>query len=125
MAHKYMPKIFHEPHKNLPAPPPTYLMYGPLIKMDQYLKIKNTPLKDFDIRCCIISQKKDSQGLASTVNGRSKLMEAARIREDEVWNLLQSTCAEEPFVHHVDNQCYKKYVLKKTLENIMVLDFVS
>ena len=30
MAHKYMPKIFHGPHKNPPAPPPTYLMYGPL-----------------------------------------------------------------------------------------------
>ena len=30
MAHQYMPKIFHGPHKNPPAPPPTYLMYGPL-----------------------------------------------------------------------------------------------
>ena len=30
MAHQYMPKIFHEPHKNPPAPRPTYLMYGPL-----------------------------------------------------------------------------------------------
>ena len=30
MAHHYMPKIFRGPHKNPPAPPPTYLMYGPL-----------------------------------------------------------------------------------------------
>ena len=30
MAHQYMPKIFHDPHKNPLAPPPTYLMYGPL-----------------------------------------------------------------------------------------------
>ena len=30
MAHQYMPKIFHGPHKNPPAPPPTYLKYGPL-----------------------------------------------------------------------------------------------
>ena len=52
-------------------------------------------------------------------------MEAACIWEDEMWNRLQSTCVEEPFVYHVDNQCYKKYVLKKTLENIMVLVFVS
>ena len=29
MAHQYMPKIFHGPPKNPPAPPPTYLMYGP------------------------------------------------------------------------------------------------
>ena len=27
MAHQYMPNTFHEPHKNPPAPPPTYLMY--------------------------------------------------------------------------------------------------
>ena len=26
-----MPKIFHGPHKNSPASPPTYSMYGPLI----------------------------------------------------------------------------------------------
>ena len=30
MAHQYMPKIFHDPHKNPLAPPPTYLMCGPL-----------------------------------------------------------------------------------------------
>ena len=31
MAHQYMPKIFHGPHKNPPPPlPPTYLIYGPL-----------------------------------------------------------------------------------------------
>ena len=29
MAHQYMPKIFHGLHKNSPAPPPTYLVYGP------------------------------------------------------------------------------------------------
>ena len=30
MAHQYMPRIFHGSHKKPPAPPPTYLMYGPL-----------------------------------------------------------------------------------------------
>ena len=30
MAHQYMPKIFHDPYKNPPAPLPTYLLYGPL-----------------------------------------------------------------------------------------------
>ena len=29
MAHQYMPKIFHDPHKNPPVAPPKYLMYGP------------------------------------------------------------------------------------------------
>ena len=30
MAHQKFWKIFHGPHKNPPAPPPTYLMYRPL-----------------------------------------------------------------------------------------------
>ena len=30
MAHQYMPKIFHDHHKNPPAPTLTYLMHGPL-----------------------------------------------------------------------------------------------
>ena len=29
MAHQYMPKILYDPHKNSPAPPSTYLTYGP------------------------------------------------------------------------------------------------
>ena len=32
MARQHMPKIFHDPHKNPPAPTPTYLMYAPLIR---------------------------------------------------------------------------------------------
>ena len=30
MVHQYMPKTFHDPYKNPPVPPPTYLMCGPL-----------------------------------------------------------------------------------------------
>ena len=30
MAYQYMSKIFHDPHKNPPALPATYSMYGPL-----------------------------------------------------------------------------------------------
>ena len=32
MAHQYMPKIFYDPHKNPPAPPLIYLMFGPMSK---------------------------------------------------------------------------------------------
>ena len=39
MAHQYMPKIFHDPHKNPPAPPPTYLMYGPLAPDKEHKKV--------------------------------------------------------------------------------------
>ena len=38
MAHQYMPKIFHGPHKNPVVLPPTYLMYGTVI-----LERKMTP----------------------------------------------------------------------------------
>ena len=54
--------------------------------MDESLEIKSSPLKDFDIRYCIICQKKDSKWLASTTNRGSKLMKTTVIREDEVWN---------------------------------------
>ena len=30
MAHQDMPKILHNPHKNLLTPPPTYLIVRPL-----------------------------------------------------------------------------------------------
>ena len=49
MAHQYMPKIFHEPHKNSPAPPPlplTYLIYGPLTIERLVVKQDRFPKKD-------------------------------------------------------------------------------
>ena len=30
MVHQYMPKTFHDPYRNPLAPPPTFLMCGPL-----------------------------------------------------------------------------------------------
>ena len=41
MAYQYMPKIFHDHHKNPPdlspaPPPPTYLMYGPLPRVNNF-----------------------------------------------------------------------------------------
>ena len=35
MTHHNMPKIFHDPRKNPPAPSPTYLMHGPWIELGQ------------------------------------------------------------------------------------------
>ena len=40
MAHQYMPKIFHGPHKNSPAPSPTCLMYGPLTAFENRKSLK-------------------------------------------------------------------------------------
>ena len=47
-------------------------------------------------------------------------MEAAQIREDEVWDRLQSPSIAEDFLYHMDNKCYKSCVLKKALDNIKV-----
>ena len=88
------------------------------IKMDESMEIKSI-FRDFDIRYCIICQKKDSKWLASTANGRSKLIETTYIRKYEVWNRLESTCVKELFVYHVDNQTYEKYLLKKRLLKIL------
>ena len=33
MAHQYMPKMLHDPHKNSSTLPPTYLMYSPQRKL--------------------------------------------------------------------------------------------
>ena len=46
-----MPKIFHDPHKNPPAPPPTYLMYGLLmyeIKTEHVYEDFNSNKEIFD-----------------------------------------------------------------------------
>ena len=43
MAHQCMLKTFHDFFKNPPAPPPTYLMYGPLATLEERI---NTILKE-------------------------------------------------------------------------------
>ena len=88
--------------------------------MDESLEIKNDETDKVDRRYCIICQKKNIKGLISTANGRSKIMEAAQIREDEVWDRLQSSSIAEDFLYHMDNKCYKSYILKKTFDNIKV-----
>ena len=59
-----------------------------VIKMGESLEIKSAEAEEFDRRYCIICQKKNTKGLTSTANGRSKIMEAGRIREDDVWDRL-------------------------------------
>ena len=39
MVHQYMPKFFHDPHKNPPALPPTHLMNGPLSWLTAFSQI--------------------------------------------------------------------------------------
>ena len=42
-----MPKIFLGPHKNPPALPPIYLMYGPLVPNE--FEIKREMLSDYQL----------------------------------------------------------------------------
>ena len=50
--------------------------------MDESLQIKNDEAGKCDRRYCIICHKKNIKGLISTANGRSKIMEAAQIRDN-------------------------------------------
>ena len=73
----------------------------------------------FDVNKCIICQKNGS--LVCTENGRIRIIEAAQIRNDEVYERLSSTSLDTDFKYHMDNKCYKNYVHKKTLERIQVI----
>ena len=73
--------------------------------------------QDTDPEKCIICQRHDPQLRTSgTENGRLAVIRAAGIREDSVLERLQHV-DQRKFVYHVSNDCYKKYTLKKTLEN--------
>ena len=40
-------------------------------------------------------------------------MQAAEIRKDEVYERLKSPLIDQDFKYHMDNNCYKSYVLRK------------
>ena len=89
--------------------------------MDSTLLLKKSNyLIDLDIKLCIICQKSSSSTVVSTENGRKKIIEAAAICEDEVFLRLKSLATDQHFCYHMDNQCYKKYTLKKTIDKIKV-----
>ena len=69
---------------------------------------KSNYLIDLDIKLCIICQKSSSSTFVSTENGRKKIIEAAAIREDEVFLRLKSLAIDQQICYHMDNQCYKK-----------------
>ena len=73
--------------------------------------------QEIDPEKCIICQRHDPQLRTSgTENGKLAVIRAAGIREDSVLERLQHV-DQCKFVYHVSNDCYKKYTLKKTLEN--------
>ena len=65
---------------------------------------------------CIICQKSKRCSVTSTTNGRNNVIEAASIRKGIVLERLNGI--EQNFVYHINNECYKKYVMKKTLDKL-------
>lgn len=84
--------------------------------------MEGVPLKrrrplETDFLRCIICQQITNCEVTSTENGRDRILQAANIRQDIVHErLLQGNTAH--FVYHMNNDCYKKYTLKKTLDRI-------
>ena len=59
-------------------------------------------------KLCIICQKNTSDKTCSTENGRSQIIDATNIKQDEVHQRLQNLTGT--FVYHMNYKCYKKYV---------------
>ena len=70
----------------------------------------------FQASKCIICQKSKRCSVTSTTNGRTKIIQAASIRKDIILERLNGI--EQKFVYHMDNKCYKRYVMKKTLDKL-------
>ena len=88
------------------------------------LCLKRNKDAELDINSCIICQIAGGS-LVSTENGRKNIINAAEIRKDDVFERLKSTSIDENFSYHVNNQCYKRYVHKKSLDGIMVRFIIS
>lgn len=70
-----------------------------------------------DYTKCIICQTVSPVAITSTENGRKRILEAASVRDDVITKRLK-TVGDREFVYHMNNECYKKYTLKKTLDKI-------
>ena len=58
--------------------------------------------------------------VTSTENGRWKIIEAAAVQKDQVFNPLD--LVESNVVYLMNNACYKSYTLHKTLESVQKLN---
>ncbi len=72
-----------------------------------------------DITKCIICQDVADNNTTSTTNGCARLYEAAKIRNDSVFDRLKSIDNDSHFCYHVNNKCYKTYTLQSTLDTLL------
>ena len=71
-----------------------------------------------DMNKCIICQQTTDEQVSTTERGRKRVSEAAEIRNDIVCKRLKHADGEQ-FVYHVNNICYKRYTLKKSLDALV------
>ena len=77
------------------------------------------------LTCINVSYAKKIGSLVSTENARVKIIETAKIRNDEIYGRLMSSSLDANFKYHMDNKCYKNYVHKKALERVKVSFFAD
>ena len=65
---------------------------------------------------CIICQTPSSERTTSTSNGRKRIREVASTLNDVVLKRLK-VIGDDDFVYHMNNECYKTYTLKKTVQS--------
>ncbi len=73
---------------------------------------------DYDPEKCIVCQEELVIQATSSSNGMTRIREAAEIRQDSVSERLKLLDQDASFSYHVNNECYKKYTNKATLERI-------
>ena len=63
--------------------------------------------------------------MPSNENGSKRVTEAASIGDDSGSQLLRLIGNKESFVYPMTNQCYRKYILHKSLDRILSKDSVT
>ena len=81
--------------------------------MQKKINLRKYDKSSTNFNRCIICQK--GCDLVSTENGRSKIVNAARIRKDIVSTKLNSNECDSQVYYHMNNECYKAYTHIKKL----------
>ena len=71
-----------------------------------------------NIERCIICQKEKTYRLTSAAGGREKIIKAAEVHKDDVSDRLCSPGLDKDFLYHVDDDCYERYTMAKSLKSV-------
>ena len=103
MANPYMPKTFHDPHKNPLASPPTYLMYCPLLTMNEEAKkvFLPRPVVSFKSTCKISSYQ-----VRSKLYPSDKVVESTKCGKKRS-EICLSVSKTDAFTSNLTGETYK------------------